>query len=156
MASEGQSACDIARENTSRVMAKIDSQIPLYVKMQSDMYRRYRQMVDDLLEAGYALERTGLEVPFRSEYARLAASTASRVYSNTLLAQLNVYGEFLKWYVQANRQNMRASEKAFRRFIRSLETKKGGGQVDPSRGKQRKDTTRKARPSRRPRRAAST
>lgn len=155
MASEGQSACDIARENASRVMAKIDSQIPLYVKMQSDMYRRYRQMVDDLLEAGYALERAGLEVPFRSEYARLAASMATRVYSNTILAQLNVYGEFLKWYVQANRQNMRVSEKAFRRFIRSLEAGKGAGQVDSSRSEQQKDAAGKARPSRRPRRVAS-
>ena len=155
MTGEGQSACDIARENASRVMAKIDSQIPLYVKMQSDMYRRYRHMVDDLLEAGYALERAGLEVPFHSEYARLAASTAASIYSNTMLAQLNAYGEFLKWYVQANRQNMRASEKAFRRFILSLEAGKGGGQTDPFRGEPRKDATRKAGPSRRPRRAVS-
>lgn len=155
MAGEEQSVYDIARENTSKVMAKIDSQIPFYVKMQSDMYRRYRQMVDDLLEAGYALERIGLEVPFRGEYGRLATSTAARVYSGTVLAQLDVYGEFLKWYVQANRQNMRASEKVFRRFIRSLEGRKGGGQTDPSRGGQRKDAARKARPSRRPGRATT-
>lgn len=120
MAEEDQSTFDMIKENTSKVMSKMDSQIPLYVKMHSDIYRRYRHMMDDFFDAGYALERAELDILFRNDGARKAAETATRLYSNAILANLGMYGEFLKWYAHAQRANMRAMDNIYHGFMKSL------------------------------------
>lgn len=120
MAEEDQSTFDMIKENTSKVMSKMDSQIPLYVKMHSDIYRRYRHMMDDFFDAGYALERAELDILFRNDGTRKAAETTTRLYSNALLANLGMYGEFLKWYAHAQRANMRAMDNIYHGFMKSL------------------------------------
>lgn len=120
MAGEEQSTFDMIKENTSKVMSKMDSQIPLYVKMHSDMYRRYRHMMDDFFDAGYALERAEMDLLFQNDGTRRAAEMATRLYANTMLANLSMYGEFLKWYAHTQRANMRAIDNIYHGFLKSL------------------------------------
>ena len=49
--SEEQLTSDIVKDNAARVMKKIDTQIPLYVKMYSDLYREYMRIIEDTFEA---------------------------------------------------------------------------------------------------------
>lgn len=133
MAEVDRSTFDVIKENTSKVMSKMDSQIPLYVKMHSDMYRRYRHMMDDFFDAGYALERAELDLLFQNDGTRRAAETATRLYSNTMLANLSMYGEFLKWYAHAQRANMRAVDNIYHNFLKSLGAEPDEAAGEPAR-----------------------
>ncbi len=145
MAEGDRSTFDVIKENTSKVMSKMDSQIPLYVKMHSDVYRRYRHMMDDFFDAGYALERAELDLLFQNDGTRRAAETATRFYSNTMLANLSMYGEFLKWYAHAQRANMRAIDSIYHGFLKSL-----GAEPDEAAGEPAGSTSPPDKPAAKP------
>jgi len=51
------SACDIMKDNTSKIIKKMESQIPSYVQEYSDLYTEYLHMYDDLFGTCYISEK---------------------------------------------------------------------------------------------------
>jgi len=51
------SACDVMKENTSKVIKKMESQIPSYVQEYSDLYTEYLHTFDDLFGTCYISEK---------------------------------------------------------------------------------------------------
>lgn len=117
---EKQSACDIIKENTTRVMHKIDTQIPLFVKMYSDLYKEYMRTVEDLFDAGYNLERAEINTMFRDPWSKNAMEHSVRTSSNTMLVNLDIYGEYLKWYSGMRIAGMRSIDQLVHSYMNAI------------------------------------
>ena len=51
------SICDVMRNNSSTFVKKVESQLPTYAQVYSDIYREYLHMVDDLSGTCYISEK---------------------------------------------------------------------------------------------------
>lgn len=49
--------CDMMKNNTSTIVKKIESQIPTYTQLYSDVYTEYLHMIDDLFGTCYIAEK---------------------------------------------------------------------------------------------------
>ena len=110
---------DVMKENAVRVMEKIDSQIPLYVKMSSDMYREHNSLLEHFFKAAYSLERTELEM-FFSAWKSGTAEPWIRSYTNAVMAQAELAGGFLKWYPQMYVLTLKFLDKSLQDYVRAI------------------------------------
>ncbi len=51
------SVCDVMKNNTSKIIKKMESQVPSYVQQYSDLYTEYLHMFDDLFGTCYIAEK---------------------------------------------------------------------------------------------------
>lgn len=51
------SVCDVMKDNTSKILKKVESQIPSYVQLYSDLYTEYLHMLEDLYGTCYISEK---------------------------------------------------------------------------------------------------
>ena len=51
------SVCDVMKNNTSKIIKKMESQVPSYVQQYSDLYTEYLHMFDDLFGTCYMAEK---------------------------------------------------------------------------------------------------
>ena len=51
------SACDIMKNNTSKIIRKMESQIPSYVQLYSDYYKEYLHSLDDIFGTCYIAQK---------------------------------------------------------------------------------------------------
>jgi len=51
------SVCDVMKNNTSKIIKKMESQVPSYVQQYSDLYTEYLHMFDDLFGTCYLAEK---------------------------------------------------------------------------------------------------
>ncbi|MCE2508958.1 MAG: hypothetical protein J4G04_06650 [Nitrosopumilaceae archaeon] len=116
MADGTRSMTDVLKDSTSKVMKTIDAQVPLYVRMNSSIYREHNRLAESLLEAGYSLERMGIGVPLGQE-VRWAADMGIQLYAKTMMAQAEMYGEFLKWYPQVYVSALRSFDQAMKNWV---------------------------------------
>ena len=124
MAGGTHSITDVLKDSTTKVMKKIDAQVPLYVRMNSEIYRENNRLAKSLLEAGYSLERMGTGAPLRQE-ARWAMDTGIRLYAKTVMVQAEMYGEFLKWYPRMYVSVLRSFDRAMRNWVRTAHPEVG-------------------------------
>ena len=108
---------DVLKDSTTKVMKKIDAQVPLYVRMNSSIYREHTRLAESLLEAGYSLERMGMGSPLRHE-ARWAAEMGIRLYARTMMVQAEMCGQFLRWYPQMYVSALRSFDHMVRNWVR--------------------------------------
>ncbi len=110
--SEEQLTSDIVKDNAARVMKKIDTQIPLYVKMYSDLYREYMRIIEDTFEAGHTLELAKTNKLPQNQLSKDIVEYNIRTYSNAVLMGLDMYGEYLKWYSDIRLAGMKSLDQA--------------------------------------------
>jgi hypothetical protein len=53
--------CDMMKSNTSTLVKKVESQIPTYAQLYSDVYTEYLHMIDDLFGTCYIAEKEFFE-----------------------------------------------------------------------------------------------
>lgn len=126
MADKERSTCDILKQDTSKIMKKMDSQIPLYVKIYSDIYREYNHTVEDFFNLGYALERAELNAMFQGTGTKKTAEILSRLYTDMLLSQLDLYEKFLKWYAQTRISGLKSTDSMIHNFMEYAGVGMGG------------------------------
>jgi hypothetical protein len=118
------SMADVLKDSTSSVMKKIDAQVPLYIRMNTEMYREHNRLAESLLEAGYSLERMGPNAPLRQE-VRWAMEMGIRLYAKTVMAQAEMCGVFLKWYPHAYVSTLKSFDQAMRNWTRIIGSQAG-------------------------------
>ena len=128
MADDTRSMTDVLKDSTTKVMKKIDAQVPLYVRMNSSIYREHNRLAESLLEAGYSLERMGMGSPLRQE-ARWAAEMGIRLYAKTMMVQAEMCGQFLRWYPRVYVSALRSFDQVVRNWVRMARPE--AGQIKP-------------------------
>ncbi len=107
-------SCDIMRDGSKRILKKMDSQIPIYIKMYSDIYREYTHVADDFFKSVYALEQAGFTID--NTPAQEMFKTSVNIWTNTTMAYLDNYEIFLKWYAQTRILGIKSMEQAIHSF----------------------------------------
>lgn len=102
------SVCDIMKSNTSTIINKMESQIPTFFQIQSDIYKEYLHTIDDLFGTCFISEKEFFDklnldqniLKFIDNYWK----NATKLY----LSQIDISTDFLRIYSQIRISTIRS------------------------------------------------
>lgn len=107
------SVCDVMKNNTSKIIKKVESQIPTTVQMYSDLYSEYLHTYDDLFGTCYIAEKNFFDKLGIDQKTLTSFDEYSNVMTNFYSSQIEKTTNFLATYVK-----MRISAiKSFDRYM---------------------------------------
>ncbi|MDX1595673.1 MAG: hypothetical protein R3327_01905 [Nitrosopumilaceae archaeon] len=109
MSDEHPSFCDIMKDNTSTVIKKMESQLPINFQMYSDIYKEYFHILDDLFGTCYIIEREGFDKTMPPT-VRQQMESYVKYCTEFTLKQIENYNLFLNWYSKMRISGMRNYE----------------------------------------------
>ena len=115
----GNTTVDIIKENTDHIMKKLDSQVPLYVKMHSDLYREHNRLSENFFKAAYALEQAELDMLFGGQAPEVVEPWI-RMQANVTVSQIELAGMFLKWCPQMYVLALKFLDQALQNYVRAV------------------------------------
>ncbi len=105
------SVCDIMKGNTSAIIQKMESQIPVNFQIYSDMYKEYLHMIDDLFGTCYLSEKEFFDKMNIDDRTLKIMDSYGKTYTEIYNSQIENYGSFLKWYSKMRTSEMRSYDK---------------------------------------------
>ena len=109
--SSGSSVCDIFKGNASKIINKLEMQIPTYYQIYSDMYKEYLHVMDDVFGTCMMSEKEFLEkININQNWIKNVESYANFV-TEMWLNQIDYYENYLKWYSQMRISGMKTYDK---------------------------------------------
>ena len=94
------SICDLMKDNTSKVIKKMESQIPLYIQLYTDLYTEYLHMFDDLFGTCYIAEKQFYEKLGIDQDTIKKLDNNWNSLTNFYANQIDISTNFLRSYVQ--------------------------------------------------------
>ena len=94
------SACDVMKDNTSKVIKKMESQIPSYVQEYSDLYAEYLHTFDDLFGTCYISEKQFFDNLGFDQETLKTFDNYSKTLTNFYSSQIDMSTNYLKAYVK--------------------------------------------------------
>jgi len=94
------SACDVMKDNTSKVIKKMESQIPSYVQEYSDLYAEYLHTFDDLFGTCYISEKQFFDNLGFDQETLKTFDNYLKTLANFYSSQIDMSTNFLKTYVK--------------------------------------------------------
>ncbi len=105
------SVCDIMKGNTSAIIQKMESQIPVNFQIYSDMYKEYLHMIDDLFGTCYLSEKEFFDKMNIDDRILKIMDSYGKTYTEIYISQIENYSSFLKWYSKMRTSGMRSYDK---------------------------------------------
>lgn len=105
------SICDIMKGNTSAIIQKMESQIPVNFQIYSDMYKEYLHMIDDLFGTCYLSEKEFFDKMNMDDRILKIMDSYGKTYTEIYSSQIENYSSFLKWYSKMRTSGMRSYDK---------------------------------------------
>ena len=94
------SVCDLMKDNTSKVIKKMESQIPSYIQLYTDLYTEYLHMFDDLFGVCYIAEKQFYEKLGIDQDTIKKLDNNWNSLTNFYANQIEISTNFLRSYVQ--------------------------------------------------------
>ena len=94
------SACDVMKENTSKVIKKMESQIPTYVQESSDLYAEYLHTFDDFFGTCYIAEKEFFDNFGFDQETLKTFDNYSKTLANFYSSQIDMSTNYLRAYVK--------------------------------------------------------
>jgi len=94
------SACDVMKDNTSKIIKKMESQIPSYVQEYSDLYTEYLHMFDDLFGTCYISEKDFFDKLGFDQETLKTFDNYSKTLTNFYSSQIEMSTNYLRAYVK--------------------------------------------------------
>ena len=94
------STCDVMKDNTSKVIKKMESQIPSYVQEYSDLYAEYLHTFDDLFGTCYIAEKQFFDNLGFDQETLKTFDNYSKTLTNFYSSQIDMSTNYLKAYVK--------------------------------------------------------
>ena len=94
------SVCDVMKDNTSKVIKKMESQIPSYVQEYSDIYTEYLHMFDDLFGTCYISEKEFFDKLGFDQETLKTFDNYSKTLTNFYSSQIDMSTNYLRDYVK--------------------------------------------------------
>jgi len=94
------SVCDIMKNNTSKIIRKMESQIPTYTQLYSELYTKYLHTIDDLYSTCYVSEKEFFDKLGMDNTTLGAFDAYWKVITDIALSQIELTSNFAKMYVQ--------------------------------------------------------
>jgi len=105
------SVCDIMKGNTSAIIQKMESQIPVNFQIYSDMYKEYLHMIDDLFGTCYLSEKEFFDKMNIDDRTLKIMDSYGKTYTEIYSSQIENYSSFLNWYSKMRTSGMRSFDK---------------------------------------------
>ena len=94
------SVCDVMKDNTSKVIKKMESQIPSYVQEYSDLYAEYLHTIDDLFGTCYISEKEFFDKLGFDQETLKTFDNYSKTLTNFYSSQVDMSTNYLRDYVK--------------------------------------------------------
>ena len=94
------SVCDVMKDNTSKVIKKMESQIQSYVQEYSDLYTEYLHMFDDLFGTCYISEKEFFDKLGFDQETLKTFDNYSKTLTNFYSSQIDMSTNYLRDYVK--------------------------------------------------------
>jgi len=94
------SVCDVMKSNTTKIIKKMESQIPSYVQESSDLYTEYLHMFDDLFGTCYIAEKDFFDNLGFDQETLKTFDNYSKTLTNLYSSQIDMSTNFLRAYVK--------------------------------------------------------
>lgn len=94
------SVCDIMKNNTSKIIRKMESQIPTYTQLYSELYTKYLHTIDDLYSTCYVSEKEFFDKLGIDKTTLGAFDAYWKFVTDMTLSQIELTTNFAKMYVQ--------------------------------------------------------
>jgi len=106
------SICDVMKNNTSEIIQKLESQIPTYTQLYSDLYTKYLHMMDDFYSTCYVSEKEFFDKLGMDQKALGLFDTYWKSITDLTLNQIGLATNFAKMYVQFRLSALDSYDKA--------------------------------------------
>jgi hypothetical protein len=97
------SICDVMKEDTSKVIQKLESQIPLNLQQYSDLYYAYLHTLEDTFCTCYISEKEFFDKLNIDQGILAAYQKYSNVFTDTFLDQIELFSKFKEQNIQAQK-----------------------------------------------------
>ncbi len=94
------SVCNVMKNNTSKVIKKLESQIPTLMQQYSDLYAAYLHSFDDIFGTCYIAEKEFFDKLGIDKKTIKAFENYSETLTNLSSSQIEAYSNFLRDYVK--------------------------------------------------------
>ena len=101
------SVCDIMKNNTSKVIKKLEAQIPSSVQQYSDLYTTYLHTVDDIFGTCYIAEKELYDKLNLDQEVLREFQEFSNVLTKTYLDQIEMSAKYVDAYVQTRKSSLK-------------------------------------------------
>ena len=101
------SVCDIMKNNTSKVIKKLEAQIPSSVQQYSDLYTTYLHTVDDIFGTCYIAEKELFDKLNFDQGVLREFQVFSNVLTKTYLNQIEMSAKYVETYVQIRKSSLK-------------------------------------------------
>lgn len=101
------SVCDIMKNNTSKVIKKLEAQIPSSVQQYSDLYTTYLHTVDDIFGTCYIAEKELFDKLNFDQGVLREFQGFSNVLTKTYLDQIEMSAKYVETYVQIRKSSLK-------------------------------------------------
>ena len=101
------SICDIMKNNTSKVIKKLEMQIPSSVQQYSDLYTAYLHTVDDIFGTCYIAEKKLYDKLNLDQGVLRELQEFSNVLTKAYLNQIEISAKYTNAYVQTRKSTLK-------------------------------------------------
>lgn len=101
------SVCDIMKSNTSKVIKKLEAQIPSSVQQYSDLYTTYLHTIDDIFGTCYIAEKELFDKLNLDQEVLREFQGLSNVLTKTYLNQIEMSAKYVEAYVQIRKSSLK-------------------------------------------------
>ena len=101
------SVCDIMKNNTSKVIKKLEAQIPSSVQQYSDLYTTYLHTVDDIFGTCYIAEKELFDKLNLDQRVLREFQVFSNVLTKTYLNQIEMSAKYVETYVRIRKSSLK-------------------------------------------------
>ena len=105
------SICDVMKEDTSKVIQKLESQIPLNLQQYSDLYSAYLHTLDDIFGTCYISEKKFFDKLNIDQGILEAYQKYSNTLTDTFLDQIELFSKIKEQNIQAQKSNLEVYDK---------------------------------------------
>jgi len=110
------SVCDIFKDNTSKVIKKLEMQIPSHFQIYSDMYKEYLHVIDDIFGTCILSEKEFFDKMKIDKNLMKNIETYTNYFTGIGINQIENYDNYLKWYAQMRISGM----KSYAQFVHTM------------------------------------
>ncbi len=114
--SNSSSVCNIFKDNTSKVIKKLEIQIPSHFQIYSDMYKEYLHVVDDIFGTCILSEKEFFDKMNIDQNSMKNIESYTNYLTGIWVNQIENYDNYLKWYSQMRISGM----KSYDQFVHSM------------------------------------
>jgi hypothetical protein len=116
------SMCDIMKNSTSKVIKKMESQIPSYIQLYSDYYTEYLHSLDDLYGTCYIAEKEYFDKIGIDKNALGAFEKYANSFADTFSSQIEMSTNLLRAYLQMRISGVKSYDTYLHNLIEAYAT----------------------------------